>query len=280
MILHPNCKVNLGLHVVRKRADGYHDLETIFLPVEFLTDEITIEPSPVFSFSCDGLDDCESEQNIVVKTFRRIQEQYGAGNVRITLQKRIPTGAGLGGGSADAAFVAKALSEMFSLGLDSRQLVSLLSPIGADCPFFVFNRPCLATGIGDVLEPIGLNLSGYELAVVKPAVSVPTALAYSRVVPRENVSLSVSTFDLRQLPTTPVEQWKDLLVNDFEKPVFADKPQIARVKQSLYAMGAAYAAMSGSGSAVLALFEKGKAPTSQMLQAEFADCFTVVGRLP
>lgn len=280
MILYPNCKVNLGLHVVRKRADGYHDLETVFLPVRFLTDEITIEPSSAFSFSCDGLDGCESEQNIVVKVFRRMQERFAVGNVRISLRKRIPTGAGLGGGSADAAFVARALGEMFSLGLSEQQLVSLLSPIGADCPFFVFNRPCLATGIGDVLEPIELNLSGYELAVVKPAVSVPTALAYSRVVPRESATLGMSTFDLRQLPATPVEQWKDLLVNDFEKSVFADKPQIARVKQSLYAMGAAYAAMSGSGSAVLALFEKDKAPTAESLRAEFADCFTTVGLLP
>jgi len=242
MILHPNCKINIGLHVVRKREDGYHDLETIFYPVYGLHDELEITPSDTFSFSQDGITiDCATEDNLIVRCYRAMQARYPQiGAVRIRLKKNIPFGAGLGGGSSDAAHTAVALNEIFHLGLSQAELAQIVTPLGADCPFFVYNVPCFAEGIGDRLTPIDLHLEGKRLVMIKPAVAVSTRDAYSGI---------QVTGDRLQVTGLYPE-------NDFETTVFKKFPILAEIKQRLLDMGAYYAAMSGSGSTIYGLFEQ------------------------
>ena len=252
----PNCKINIGLNVMRKRQDGYHDLETIFMPVP-LCDELEIETADSFSFCQEGNDlGCDTEDNIVVKAYRLMRRELGdrVGEVAIRLKKNIPHGAGLGGGSSDAAFTLMMLNQLFSLGLDQDQLRQLASQLGADCPFFIYNEPCFATGIGEILTPLGFNpLQGLHLVLVKPDETVSTAEAYRGVVPR-NLWESTSTSGLRTAIQAPVEQWRQLVVNDFEESVFKSHPLLLTIKQRLYESGAIYAAMSGSGSTIYGIF--------------------------
>ena len=225
------------MRIVRKREDGYHDLETVFYPVYGLHDEleISITDSP-FSFEQDGLSmDCSPDDNLIVRCYRLMKDKYPQiGDVHIRLRKQIPFGAGLGGGSSDAAHTAIALNKLFSLGLSREQMAQEVRVLGADCPFFVYNTPCFATGIGDVLTPIPLSLDGRRLVMVKPSVSVSTREAYAGIRP------NAAPFDRN--------------VNDFEKTVFARHPEIGEIKQRLLDAGAEYAAMSGSGSTVFGLF--------------------------
>ena len=247
MVVYPNAKINLGLHIVSKRPDGYHNLETIFFPLD-IKDKIEIEE---VSFNLEGLKiDGDVESNLVVKAYRLLQKDFSLPNVKISMQKNIPFGAGLGGGSADASFTLRALNEMFSLGLSDEVLASYASKLGADCPFFIYNRPMLATGIGTELSPIELSLEGYKIEWVKPNVHVSTADAYRHVKPKE------PKFSLSELPNIPIEEWKDCLVNDFEESVFAQYPELAEIKQDFYNRGAVYAAMSGSGSTIFAITKK------------------------
>ena len=249
MKLHPNCKINIGLRVVRKREDGYHDLETIFYPVYGLHDELEVEIADEFAFLQDGIEvDCLPTDNLIYKVYQRMQEHFPQiGNVRIRFKKNIPFGAGLGGGSSDAAHMAIALNELFQLGLTQKQLAEEVRPLGADCPFFIYNTPCYAEGIGDKLTPISLNLSGMRLVMIKPDCGVSTKEAYAGIKPK-------GSSELFKVVQNGSELFK-VATNDFEDTVFVAHPEIAEIKQRLLNAGAVYAAMSGSGSTVFGLFE-------------------------
>ena len=250
MTLYPNCKINLGLRIVRKREDGYHDLETIFYPIYDLHDELEIEPASTFTFSATGLAlDCASEDNLIIRCYQRMAERYPQiGKVAIRFKKNIPFGAGLGGGSSDAAHTAIALNELFELGLTKAQLAEEVRPLGADCPFFIYNTPCFAEGIGDRLTPIDLSLKGLRLVMIKPSVHVSTREAYSGIQPNPT-PLSLSTS--HPLTLSSIKHF----TNDFEGTVFGQHPILAQIKKHLLDIGAIYAAMSGSGSTIYALFE-------------------------
>ncbi|MBQ9439428.1 MAG: 4-(cytidine 5'-diphospho)-2-C-methyl-D-erythritol kinase [Paludibacteraceae bacterium] len=254
-ICYPNAKINLGLFVTSRRPDGYHNLLSVFYPVESLHDELVIERDEAnsgYSFEQKGIVvDAPPADNLVVRAYELMRKEYGIGGVRISLTKCIPFGAGLGGGSADAAFVVKSLNELFSLGLADAQLASLVVRLGADCPFFVYNKPMLAEGIGDVLSPVNLDLSGYRIEVVKPDVSVSTAEAYRGITP-----MPAPCDPKWVVENEPVERWREYLRNDFEDVVFRLFPQVGELKQDMYARGAVYASMSGSGSAVYGIFRK------------------------
>ena len=268
MKLFPNCKINIGLRVVRKREDGYHDLETIFYPVMGLHDELEVTPSSKFDFSQEGLVvDCKPEDNLIVKCFLNMKAKYPQlGDVKIRFKKNIPFGAGLGGGSSDAAHMAIALNEIFALGLTREQLAEEVRPLGADCPFFIYNTPCYAEGIGDKLTPISLDLSGLRLIMIKPNCGVSTKEAYSGIVPKGSSELCSMVQDCSKLFS--------YASNDFEETVFVVHPEIAEIKQRLLDAGAVYAAMSGSGSTVFGLFQhdsEGSADTQlRLLHEEFA----------
>jgi len=255
MFLHPNCKINLGLRVVRKRPDGYHDLETIFYPVHGLHDDLEITPSDEFLFEQEGIAvDCDMADNLIVKCYHMMQSHYPqVGNVHIRFRKNIPFGAGLGGGSSDAAHTALALNELFHLGLTKPQLAALVRPLGADCPFFIYNTPCYAEGIGDILTPISLPLNGLRLVLIKPDISVSTREAYSGITLHPEAAGTIAHAIRRHLPPTDLFP---LLINDFEQTVFPLHPQLADIKQSLIHSGALYASMSGSGSTIFALFDE------------------------
>ena len=250
---HPNCKINLGLHVVRKRADGYHDLETIFLPVHDLCDELEITPTEGSATVVrqEGIVlDNAPDDNLCMKAYRLLQEEFGIPPVEILLRKNIPFGAGLGGGSSDAAFTLKMLNDMFSLGLSVDDLEQRAARLGADCAFFIQNRPAYATGIGDQLEPLDIDLSSYRIVIeIPPNEHVSTREAYAGLHLQ-----SGNRPDLRQAVRQPVSQWRDIIVNDFEASVFPAHPAIAALKEDMYRRGALYACMTGSGAAVFGLF--------------------------
>lgn len=256
MILYPNCKINIGLRVIGKRADGYHDLETIFYPVQGLSDVLEVTRSTAFSFEQTGLVvDCPAEQNLIVKCYRQMQDRYPQiVNVRIRFDKRIPFGAGLGGGSSDAAHMAIALNELFELGLSREQLAAEVSTLGADCAFFVYNTPCLAEGIGERLTPIPFSLSGFRLVMLKPDIHVSTREAYAGIrLSGDQPSLA----ELVRKGVAPIDlvRHADIIYNDFERTVFPLHPALADIKKRLQDAGAMYAAMSGSGSTVYGVFE-------------------------
>lgn len=268
MILFPNAKINLGLSVVRKREDGYHDLETVFYPVgikdilEVVPDEegdceLTITGIPVSG---------DPEKNLVVKAYRLLQARFNLPGVRIFLHKQIPFGAGLGGGSADAAFMLLLLQDLFRLSLSDDELEAIAGTLGADCPFFCRNTPVYAEGTGDQFTPVDLSLKGLHLVLVKPATGVSTKDAFGNIHP------AAPEINVREIIERPVEAWKDLLKNDFEKTVFPLYPEISRIKEELYEAGALYASMSGSGSTVFGIFRE--APE---LGNRFSDCFVWQG---
>ena len=267
MKLFPNCKINIGLRIVRKREDGYHDLETIFYPVYGLHDELEVERSEDFSFIQKGLTvDCSPTDNLIYKTYVRMRERYPQiGNVTITFKKNIPFGAGLGGGSSDAAHMAIALNEIFALELTKQQLAQEVRPLGADCPFFVYNSPCYAEGIGDELTPIDLDLSDLRLVMIKPACGVSTKEAYGGIVPK-------GCSELKEVAHNRVELLR-VASNDFEDTVFAIHPELASIKKRLLDAGAIYAAMSGSGSTIFGLFQSDAEGTTdanlRLLNEEF-----------
>lgn len=250
---HPNCKINLGLHVVGKRPDGYHDLETIFLPVLDLCDELEITPAEGSATVVrqEGIVlDNAPDDNLCMKAYRLLQEEFGIPPVEILLRKNIPFGAGLGGGSSDAAFTLKMLNEMFSLGLSFGDLEQRAARLGADCTFFIQNRPAYATGIGDQLEPLDIDLSSYRIVIeIPPNEHVSTREAYAGLHLQ-----SGNRPDLRQAVRQPIAQWRDIIVNDFESSVFPAHPAIAALKEEMYRRGALYACMTGSGAAVFGLF--------------------------
>lgn len=262
MILYPNCKINLGLRVIRKRPDGYHDLETVFVPIYGLHDELEVVINDEMSAATplnDGLIfrqegiavDCPAEDNLIVKCYHLFKAKYPQiGAVVVRFKKNIPFGAGLGGGSSDAAHMAIALNELFELGLTKEELAAEVKPLGADCPFFIYNTPCYAEGIGDQLTPIDLDLNGIRIVLIKPNEGVSTREAYSGIKPYPIPSLKERALgDLGNLGDL------DIFINDFEATVFPLHPQIAAIKKRLLDAGAFYASMSGSGSTVFGLFK-------------------------
>lgn len=253
MLLYPNCKLNIGLRVVRRREDGYHDLETVFYPVYGLHDELEVNKSDRdITFRQEGIAvDCAPEDNLIIRCYELMRAQFPQiGPVNVRFKKNIPFGAGLGGGSSDAAHMAIALNELFGLGLEKQQLAELVRPLGADCPFFVYNTPCYAEGIGDRLQPVDMDLSGMRLVMVKPATGVSTREAYAGIQLHPEaagqIRSLVQSFRPDVLPS---------FVNDFEQTVFPIHPEIAKIKTHLLKAGALYAAMTGSGSTVFGLFE-------------------------
>lgn len=274
MKLYPNCKINIGLRVVRKREDGYHDLETIFYPVYGLHDELEVQPSDEFVFLQDGITvDCLPTDNLIYKVYARMRDRYPLiGNVTISFKKNIPFGAGLGGGSSDAAHMAMALNEIFALGLTQAQLAQEVRPLGADCPFFIYNTPCYAEGIGDKLTPIDLDLSGLRLIMIKPECGVSTKEAYGGIVPKGTCE-HFAPF-INPLEPFPLLEYLPLLTNDFEEIVCKVHPELAAIKKRLQDAGALYAAMSGSGSTIFGLFKSNAESTTnanlRLLNEEFA----------
>ncbi len=245
-----NAKINIGLQVIRKRPDGYHDLQTVFYPTDFFTDTLTVSPyEGDFSFQVASAEDIgDSSDNLCVKAFQLLQREFGISGVAISLQKGIPTGAGLGGGSADAAFTLKVLKDIFQLPVSEQNMARYALLLGSDVPFFLYNQPVYATGRGEVLTPIDLNLSSYRLKIVKPDIHVSTKEAYAGISPK------ASDIFLPEVLLRDAKDWEGLVTNDFEKPVFAKYPELWEIKRELYRDGAVYASMSGSGSAVFGLF--------------------------
>ncbi|MBN8668117.1 MAG: 4-(cytidine 5'-diphospho)-2-C-methyl-D-erythritol kinase [Chitinophagales bacterium] len=255
MIVFPNAKINLGLHVVKKRPDGYHDLETIFFPIP-LCDALEVitrkeQDSSGIAFHLSGpVNPGPDADNICVKAWHLLKNDHpGLPSASIYLHKAIPTGAGLGGGSADGAFMLSLLNQKYQLGLTEEQLLSYALQLGSDCPFFIRNKPCYATGRGEIMEPVSLSLKGYQLVLVNPGIEVSTARAFSTLQP------SPSPKDLRTIIQQPITTWRKELGNDFERSVFEAHPLIGELKDQLYEQGAIYASMSGSGSTVFGLFE-------------------------
>ena len=279
MITRPNVKLNFGLHVLRRREDGYHDLETLFVPFSGFSDTLEIITGDDYSRTsahlqetygaaqmAQGLSpdgklmvtlarkegiDWDPMKDLTARAYSLLAERFDLPPMKIYLEKTSPVGAGLGGGSADAAFALKMIAELGGLNLSDAELAAQAARLGSDCALFIYNRPMMGTGRGEILEPFDIDLSGYRLEVTVPeGIAVSTADAYRGIVP------SVPDNPLREVLARPVPEWKGLLVNDFETTVFARFPALAELKQSLYDRGAVYAAMSGSGSALFALWRR------------------------
>ena len=279
MITFPCAKINLGLNIVSKRADGYHNLETVFYPIP-LTDALEIKlmgeefPSDV---PCDlkitgNAVDCDEQKNLVVKAYNMIAADFKIPRIHAHLVKRIPSQAGMGGGSSDAAYMIRLLDERFRLNIGNSEMERYAAKLGADCAFFIEAEPAYAEGIGDELMPVDGpkgNLNGYYLAIVKPDIAVSTKEAYAAITP------TVTSKSCREIVRQPIETWKEEMVNDFEAPIFKLHPELAEIKEKLYQQGAKYAAMSGSGSALFGIFETEPNGLKEMFQ----DCFCEVLKL-
>ncbi|MCM1150949.1 MAG: 4-(cytidine 5'-diphospho)-2-C-methyl-D-erythritol kinase [Alistipes sp.] len=252
MILRANCKINLGLDILRRREDGYHEVETVMIPVRGLYDEVEVRRrrEPGVGFRAEGLAvDCPPEENLCIRAFRLMRERYGIDGAEIRLDKRVPFGAGLGGGSSDATAVVLALDELFDLKLPEEELTARAAELGSDTAFFVKNTPQLCKGRGEIMEPFDPALNGLWLAILKPAEGVSTREAYAGVVPHRPAE------PLTERLRRPLAEWQGLVTNDFEPTVFAARPAIRAAKEALLAAGARYASMSGSGSAVFGIFD-------------------------
>ena len=273
MLAFPNCKINLGLQILNKREDGFHNLATIFYPVQLkdvlevirrddglqITDDHSTKlktQNSELSFTSSGLEIAGDEQNnLCIKAYNLLKQDFPSlPPVQMHLHKAIPMGAGLGGGSSDGAFALKLLNEKFQLGLNTEQLIIYALQLGSDCPFFILNKPCYATGRGEILEPIDLDLSAYQFAIVNPGIHVHTGWAFEQF--KIQSSDRLERPDLRKIIQQPITTWKDHLKNDFEEVVAKQHLEIATTKQQLYDVGALYASMTGSGSTVFGIFEK------------------------
>jgi len=248
MICFPGAKINIGLSVLNKRCDGYHNIQSIFYPVTGYFDCIEINETDSFEFTKSGLPISGNDrENLCNKAYEILKKDLLLPDVSIRLLKRIPSGAGLGGGSSNASSTLKLLNDLFGLNLSNIALTSYASHLGSDCPFFILNQPAYITGRGDIIEPVGLDLKGYYLTIINPGFSVSTRQAY------ENISFSYKKVDLKSLIQLPVDKWKDLIINDFEKFAFANHPELSVIKHTFYYSGALYSSMTGSGSSVYAI---------------------------
>lgn len=276
MITFPIAKINLGLNVVERRPDGYHNLETVFYPVPIrdALEVTTMDPQFPSPYDCDlkvtniSIEGDE-QRNLVVRAYQLLKQDFPQlPRIHAHLHKAIPTQAGMGGGSSDCAYMIRLLNEQFQLGLSTQQMQQYAARLGADCAFFILSQPAYAEGIGERLEPIALDLSQYWIAVVRPDIPVPTKEAFSLVHPHHPEK------NCRDVVMQPIETWRQDLVNDFEQSVFTLHPEIGAIKQQLYSLGAVYAAMSGSGSAVFGLFRE-----DIKIGEHFPEMFTYCGRL-
>jgi 4-diphosphocytidyl-2-C-methyl-D-erythritol kinase len=251
MVGFPHAKINLGLYLTAKRSDGYHELVSCFYPVAW-EEALEIIPSSSFSFSSSGLDiPGDAASNLVVKAYELMQKKYQVPPSSIHLHKAIPMGAGLGGGSADAAEALIVLNQLYGLSLSKKELLELSAQLGSDCSFFIYNTPCIATSRGEKLAPIELSLKGFKLLLVHPSIHISTQQAYAGVSPKP------ITIDLKEVLKGLPSSWKEKLYNQFEEHLFVQFPEVAQIKEKLYASGAEYASMSGSGSAVFGIFKEG-----------------------
>jgi 4-diphosphocytidyl-2-C-methyl-D-erythritol kinase len=264
MIAFPNAKINLGLFVTGKREDGFHNIESIFLPLN-LCDSLEVVKSKdgLFNFEISGLAvDGKQEDNICFKAYNLLKVKYNIGGIKSALLKKIPMGAGLGGGSADGAFMLKLLNTVFELNLGSEELQFLSGQLGSDCPFFIENKPSYVSGRGEIIRPVALNLQNYFVVLINPGVHVNTGEAYKMI------SIEKPTIDLFSLGSIPIDDWKNCIHNSFEKPITNKYPIIKEIREKLYSKGAVYAAMSGSGSTVFGIFTERK-----NLKIEFTEFF-------
>ena len=277
MITHPIAKINLGLNVVERRPDGYHNLQTVFYPVP-IKDVLKVEPrsksraeEPDCTLAVSNIQiEGDVQRNLVVRAYQLLKEDFPTlPPVEASLEKNIPTQAGMGGGSSDCAFMIRLLNELFQLKLSDTKMIEYAARLGADCAFFVLSRPCYAEGIGEQLQPISLDLSEWYIGVVRPNIPVPTKEAFSRIHPH------YPALNCREAVKQPVETWRETLVNDFEESVFALHPEIGAIKEQLYNIGATYAAMSGSGSALFGLFKENPDTLGRM----FPEMFTFSSKL-
>lgn len=274
MITFPNAKINIGLQVTERRPDGYHNLDTVFYPIP-LHDALEVIVAEEADYDCrlhlSGVDIAGApDTNLVVRAYRLLAADYPLPSVDIYLHKHIPTGAGLGGGSADASYMLRMLNEMFTLGISTERLEAYAAQLGADCPFFITCAPVYATGIGNEFHPITLDLSGLHIVIVKPEVFVSTKEAYSMVHPEK------PAVTLDKKIAAPISEWRESVSNDFEKGIFALHPELQGIKDKLYELGAVYAAMSGSGSALFGLF----AEPIEGIEKCFEGCFCDQQKLP
>ncbi|MEP0367208.1 MAG: 4-(cytidine 5'-diphospho)-2-C-methyl-D-erythritol kinase [Cyclobacteriaceae bacterium] len=250
MLTFPNAKINLGLNIVSKRPDGYHNIETCFYPIPW-RDVLEIIPSEKLSFNPSGLDiPGNPETNLCLKAYDLVRSEYDIPPVAIHLHKVIPMGAGLGGGSADGAFMIKLLNDKFELGMNAIKMESMAKKLGSDCPFFIQNKPLFAEGTGTIFSEVALNLKGRHIALRHPDIHVSTQEAYDGVTPTQPLK------SIKEIIKLPVETWKDELINDFEASVFSKHSKLKTLKEQFYAAGAVYAAMSGSGSCVFGIFDE------------------------
>jgi 4-diphosphocytidyl-2-C-methyl-D-erythritol kinase len=253
MIVFPNCKLNLGLNIVSKRNDGYHNLETVFLPIN-INDalEIIIQRnanSPIEFTSSGLLIDGNEKDNLCIKAYYLLKRDFDLLPIKMHLHKTIPMGAGLGGGSANAAFTLLLLNELFELDIPQSKLIQYALLLGSDCPFFIINKPCFATSRGEVLQPISLNLSAYKILIVNPGIHISTAQAFSKI------DITAPENSIRDIINKPIRSWKNNLVNDFEQSVFKQFDGLEELKNKLYEAGAIYASMTGTGSTFFGIFK-------------------------
>lgn len=275
MITFPVAKINLGLNVVERRSDGYHNIQTVFFPVPIRDSLEVVEMNRDFpsSIDCDiKLTNIpiegDEQHNLVVKAYNMLKNDFNLPRVHVHLYKGIPTQAGMGGGSSDCAYMITLLNKMFSLGMSNEEMEKKATTLGADCAFFIKSTPAYAEGIGEDLHPINLDLSDWYIAVVKPDIAVPTKEAFSNIRPHYPAE------NCHKIVMQPVKTWKGRLINDFEDNVFALHPEIKQIKEHLYRLGATYASMSGSGSSVFGLFHK---PID--IHREYPKWFTFMGKL-
>lgn len=273
MLLLPNCKINIGLNIVSKRSDGYHNLETVFFPIPLRDNlefkEIENEDVPYRLVSGGVPIEGKPEDNLIVKVYLDMKAEFNLPALELSLYKNIPMGAGLGGGSSDAAAMMKGLNEAYNLQLSAEDMEKRLTKFGADCPFFVRNKPAYATGIGDELTNCNVSLKDKFIVLVKPDVFVSTKEAYAHVTPK------LPAIPLAEAIKLPIETWKEQIVNDFEQSVFPFHPELPAIKQTLYDMGAVYASMSGSGSTMYGIFNR---PTPEANEV-FDKCFVYTKKL-
>lgn len=267
MVVFPNCKINLGLNIIRKRSDGYHDLETVFYPIALRDaleiimvgtprENIPITTTANVQFSISGFPiDGKNENNLCISAYQLLKKDFPQlPQIKMHLHKAIPTNAGLGGGSADGAFTLNLLNQIFNLGLTIQQSLQYTLQLGSDCPFFMINKPCLGTGRGEILDPIKLDLSAYTIVIVHPEVHINTTEAFL------SINTAVPSKSVKNIINQPVATWRKELKNDFEGAIFTKYPEIKTIKETLYEAGATYASMTGSGSTVFGLFEKTTKP--------------------
>jgi 4-diphosphocytidyl-2-C-methyl-D-erythritol kinase len=256
VVLFPNCKINLGLHILHKRADGFHDLETVFYPIP-LCDGLEVihanNSKKETTITISGLPiDSKPEENICLKAYQLLKKDFDLPVVEIHLHKTIPIGAGLGGGSADGAFTLLLLNKKFNLKISEEKLAEYALELGSDCPFFIKNKACYATQRGEILKPVNLDLSPYKIVLINPGIHINTGWAFSQIHSQENRTV------ISEIIRQPITTWKNHLVNDFEEGIFKQHSSIKEIKEQLYKNGAVYASMSGSGSSIYGLFKKTK----------------------